>query len=517
MDWWGVQREEGSGSWGGEMSRGGCRGVSPLKISSDRSRSQAQVQDKVNHCNKTFYGGAQPLPASTHNSPDALQLLEELKQALEEADILVEGDSMAKKKHKSCKDCEALENKIGKCIQALQQRIEGLKAEVADLRATSPATQIEAERLENENLTEKNKELQERVATLQQQVGVDRQELVKELEELRTFKAEVEGENGLREKYNNLRTEVEGAGGLRAQRDRFKAELKGKEGEEGLRAKYQRLENELKGENGLRAQCQKLTAELDGENGQEGLRTRCAKLKTERDQLDTELNGENGVRKQLQQAINEKEKLDRQLASKQDEYVNLSKTKNKLETDLKSANEQKETLSGQLTQARSTNDMLKNEKQDLISQLKKARDYEEEAKSYKSLSLVHLLNLAKGSDRLLERLEINKNATLDDLFVSQLGQDRLFVLKCIAEDIQHFRDDLPKIQPLIAFFNALFSLLESSTKITRLQVQEGDSYNPREHATSEARQPSRGKIAKVHFVGYKQGSNIFKSLVEVIN
>ncbi len=130
---------------------------------------------------------------------------------------------------------------------------------------------------------------------------------------------------------------------------------------------------------------------------------------------------------------------------------------------------------------------------------------------------MHLLNLAKGSDRLLERLEINKNATLDDLFVSQLGQDRLFVLKCIAEDIQYFREDLPKIQPLIAFFNALFSLLESSTKITRLQVQEGDSYNPREHATPEARQPSRGKIAKVHFVGYKQGSNIFKSLVEVIN
>ncbi|WP_199765431.1 hypothetical protein, partial [Helicobacter felis] len=476
------------------QSGGGGWWVSPLKISSDRSRSQAQVQDKVNHCNKTFYGGAQPLPASTHNSPDALQLLEELKQALEEADILVEGDSMAKKKHKSCKDCEALENKIGKCIQALQQRIEGLKAEVADLRATSPATQIEAERLENENLTEKNKELQERVATLQQQVGVDRQELVKELEELRTFKAEVEGENGLREKYNNLRTEVEGAGGLRAQRDRFKAErdefeaeLKGKEGQDGLRAK-----------------CQRLETELEGENGQEGLREKCIRLEAEWKKLDAELNGENGTKKQLEKA-------------RQDHARELAKVKSNEEEAKKAYEALKTEKNGQLQQVQNENSRLRQDKQDLQNQLKKARDYEEEAKSYKNLSLVHLLNLAKGSDRLLERLEINKNATLDDLFVSQLGQDRLFVLKCIAEDIQHFREDLPKIQPLIAFFNALFPLLEISAKITRLQVQEGDSYNPREHATSEARQPSRGKIAKVHFVGYKQGSNIFKSLVEVIN
>ncbi|WP_158652334.1 coiled-coil domain-containing protein, partial [Helicobacter felis] len=439
------------------------------KTSTDRLRNQAQLQKIVDNRNQTLYEGAQPLPTSTHNSPDALQLLEELKQALEEADILVEGDSMAKKKHKGCKDCEALENKIGKCIQALQQRIEGLKAEVADLRATSPATQIKAEQLENENLTENNEKWREQVATLQQQVGVDRQELVKELKELRTFKAEVEGENGLREKYNNLRTEVEGEGGLRAQRDKFKAEqdefqteLKGKEGQEGLRAK-----------------CQRLETELEGENGQEGLREKCIRLEAEWKKLDAELNGENGTKKA---------------------YEALKTEKN-----------------GQLQQVQNENSRLGQDKQNLENQLKEAKAYEEEAKSYKNLSLVHLLNLAKGSDRLLERLEINKNATLDDLFVSQLGQDRLFVLKCIAEDIQHFREDLPKIQPLIAFFNALFPLLEISAKITRLQVQEGDSYNPREHATPEARQPSRGKIAKVHFVGYKQGSNIFKSLVEVIN
>ncbi|WP_158653768.1 coiled-coil domain-containing protein [Helicobacter salomonis] len=474
--------------------KGGGGGVSPLKISSDRSRSQAQVQDKVNHCNKTFYGGAQPQTTSTHNSPDVLQLLEELKQALEEADILVEGDSMAKKKHKGCKDCEALENKIGKCIQALQQRIEGLKAEVADLRATSPAIQIETERLENEDLTEKNRELQERVATLQQQVGVDRQELVKELEELRAFKAEVEGENGLREKYNNLRTEVEGEGGLRAQRDKFKAEqdefqteLKGKEGQEGLRAK-----------------CQRLESELEGENGQEGLREKCIRLEAEWKKLDAELNGENGTKKQLEKA-------------RQDHARELAKVKSNEEEAKKSYETLKTEKNGQLQQVQNENSRLRQDKQDLQNQLKEAKAYEKEAKNYNNLTLVHLLNLAKGSDRLLERLEINKNATLDDLFASQLGQDRLFVLKCIAEDIQHFREDLPKIQPLIAFFNALFPLLEISAKITRLQVQEGDSYNPREHATPEARQPTRGKITKVHFVGYKQGSNIIKSLVEVVN
>ncbi|WP_158653449.1 hypothetical protein, partial [Helicobacter felis] len=323
-------------------------------------------------------------------------------------------------------------------------------------------------------------------------------------EELTALKAQIAGLKAQQDlpsqvELNNLRAELEGENGqegLRAQRDKFKDELEGKEGEEGLRAKYQRLENELKGENGLRAQCQKLTAELDGENGQEGLRTRCAKLKTERDQLVRELNGEDGVKKQLEKAKQGCTDLDRQLQQ---------------------ANNKKEELNRQLSKARSENNALEQDKQNLEKQLKEAKAYEEEAKSYKNLSLVHLLNLAKGSDRLLERLEINKNATLDDLFVSQLGQDRLFVLKCIAEDIQHFREDLPKIQPLTAFFNALFPLLEISAKITRLQVQEGDSYNPREHATPEARQPSRGKIAKVHFVGYKQGSNIFKSLVEVIN
>ncbi|WP_162984123.1 hypothetical protein [Helicobacter felis] len=396
------------------------------------------------------------------------------------------------KKKDECKVCKALK-KLSKGINTLHEELTALKAQIAGLKAQQDLpSQIEIERLQDELSAEDKENLKQEVADLKKQLGTEQQQHFVELNNLR---AELEGENGQE--------------GLRAQRDKFKDELEGKEGEEGLRAKYQRLENELKGENGLRAQCQKLTAE-DGENGQEGLRTRCAKLKTERDQLDTELNGENGVRKQLQQANNEKQKLETQLTQKQGEY-------NKLNEELTIANRAKETLNGQLTQARSANDTLNKEKQDLEKQLKEAKAYEEEAKSYKNLSLVHLLNLAKGSDRLLERLEINKNATLDDLFVSQLGQDRLFVLKCIAEDIQHFREDLPKIQPLIAFFNALFPLLEISAKITRLQVQEGDSYNPREHATPEARQPSRGKIAKVHFVGYKQGSNIFKSLVEVTN
>ncbi|WP_158649934.1 coiled-coil domain-containing protein, partial [Helicobacter felis] len=429
---------------------------------------------------------------SQDSQDNVLQLLEELKNALEEERHHKLGESMGKKKDK-CKVCKAFKE-LSKGVNTLHEELTALKAQIAGLKAQQDLpSQAEIERLQNELSAEDKEDLKQEVADLKKQLGTEQQQHFVELNNLR---AELEGENGQE--------------GLRAQRDKFKDELEGKEGEEGLRAKYQRLENELKGENGLRAQCQKLTAELDGENGQEGLRTRCEKLKTERDQLDTELNGENGVRKQLQQANNEKQKLETQLTQKQGEY-------NKLNEELTIANRAKETLNGQLTQARSANDTLNKEKQDLKNQLKEAKAYEEEAKSYKNLSLVHLLNLAKGSDRLLERLEINKNATLDDLFVSQLGQDRLFVLKCIAEDIQHFREDLPKIQPLIAFFNALFSLLESSTKITRLQVQEGDSYNAREHATPEARQPSRGKIAKVHFVGYKQGSNIFKSLVEVIN
>ncbi|WP_415575706.1 hypothetical protein, partial [Helicobacter felis] len=467
-------------------------GVDSSKASTDRPRNQAQLQETIDNYNQASCGGAQPQTSSTQDSPDVLQLFAELESALKEEGHHKLGESMGKKKDE-CKVCKALK-KLSKGINTLHEELTALKAQIAGLKAQQDLpSQTKIERLQDELSAEDKENLKQEVADLKKQLGTEQQQHFVELNNLR---AELDGENGQE--------------GLRAQRDKFKDELEGKEGEEGLRAKYQRLENELKGENGLRAQCQKLTAELDGENGQEGLRTRCAKLKTERDQLDTELNGENGVRKQLQQANNEKQKLETQLTQKQGEY-------NKLNEELTIANRAKETLNGQLTQARSANDTLNKEKQDLKNQLKEAKAYEEEAKSYKNLSLVHLLNLAKGSDRLLERLEINKNATLDDLFVSQLGQDRLFVLKCIAEDIQYFREDLPKIQPLIAFFNALFSLLESSTKITRLQVQEGDSYNPREHATPEARQPSRGKIAKVHFVGYKQGSNIFKSLVEVIN
>ncbi|WP_158652794.1 hypothetical protein, partial [Helicobacter felis] len=448
------------------------------KASTDRPRNQAQVQDKVNHCNKTFYGGAQPQTSSTQDSPDVLQLFAELESALKEEGHHKLGESMGKKKDE-CKVCKALK-KLSKGINTLHEELTALKAQIAGLKAQQDLpSQIEIERLQDELSAEDKENLKQEVADLKKQLGTEQQQHFVELNNLR---AELEGENGQE--------------GLRAQRDKFKDELEGKEGEEGLRAKYQRLENELKGENGLRAQCQKLTAELDGENGQEGLRTRCAKLKTERDQLVRELNGEDGVKKQLEKAKQGCTDLDRQLQQ---------------------ANNKKEELNRQLSKARSENNALEQNKQNLEKQLKEAKAYEEEAKSYKNLSLVHLLNLAKGSDRLLERLEINKNATLDDLFVSQLGQDRLFVLKCIAEDIQHFREDLPKIQPLIAFFNALFPLLEISAKITRLQVQEGDSYNPREHATPEARQPARGKIAKVHFVGYKQGSNIFKSLVEVIN
>ncbi|WP_221279418.1 hypothetical protein [Helicobacter gastrocanis] len=191
-----------------------------------------------------------------------------------------------------------------------------------------------------------------------------------------------------------------------------------------------------------------------------------------------------------------------------------SKSK-ELDTELDDLKQEKKRLEGELSTAKTDCQNLEDKCSQLEGELKEAQADQKEAKGYQSLALVQLLNLAQQSDQLLKRLEIDKNATLDDLFASKLGQDRLFVLKCIAQDIQDFRKDLSKIQPLIAFFNALFPLLESSEKLTRLSVCEGDNYNPREHATPEDPQPTRGKVTKVHFAGYQLGSNTYKSLVEV--
>ncbi|BEG57728.1 hypothetical protein NHP21005_14160 [Helicobacter sp. NHP21005] len=364
---------------------------------------------------------------------DPLELLGQLKNALESITPLEEEGMGKKKECKICKILKKLEGRIG----ALAEELEGLKSQSPT--KSLDATQLETLETENATLTKEKAELKDKIKGLE------------------SAKQEIEGQkNGLQKALEDKKEELK------------------------------------------KVQAALEHSEQQAQQDKEALQGKLDRQRIDNDRLEQKLKG-----------------IEDDLKRAQEDEAELKNKSENLEQELRHAKTDRERLEGELNTARADCQNLKDAHAKLEDALKAAKAYEKEAMGYKNLVLVQLLNLAKQSDRLLERLGIDKNATLDDLFASKLGQDRLFVLKCIAEDIQHFREDLAKIQPLIAFFNALFPLLESTEKLTRLSVREEDSYNPREHATPKDPQPVRGKVKKVHFVGYKQGSAIFKSLVEV--
>uniref|UniRef100_UPI0013152495 hypothetical protein n=1 Tax=Helicobacter cynogastricus TaxID=329937 RepID=UPI0013152495 len=231
----------------------------------------------------------------------------------------------------------------------------------------------------------------------------------------------------------------------------------------------------------------------------------------------------------------QKGELETQLQTTKDEKANLEKEHASLSTALRDKENEIvglkgqaqrdsaeiSTLKGQVSQKerqiRDLNTQNAELKTNVEAQTKQKQEVEAklQALQQRYSPLDPLLNLqawAHQSPTIAKRLEISTDSNLQDFFFSKLFKNPLFILEVIAKEIAKSPADQGV---LIDFFETLFAM-PLPGRLERLQVQEGDKFDPQMCEMRDTSQSTRGSVVKILFQGYKEEGKIkHKSLVDV--
>ncbi|WP_104757752.1 coiled-coil domain-containing protein [Helicobacter salomonis] len=234
-------------------------------------------------------------------------------------------------------------------------------------------------------------------------------------------------------------------------------------------------------------------------------------LSTQKDDLNTQLGA---TRKEKADLEKERASLNTALKNKETEITGLKAQAQKDSAEISTLKEQ---VSQKEEQIRGLNDQNTQLKVDMGAQENQKQKAEAELQAlqqrYARLDpLLNLQALVHQSPTIARRLEIAPESDVSALLFSKLFKNPPFILEVIAKEIAKNPADQ---DILIDFFETLFAM-PLPGRLERLQVQEGDKFDPQLCQMRDTSQSIQGSVIKVLFQGYKEEGKIkHKSLVDV--